>query len=417
MPVGMLVPLYLGGKALYDAATGAPVTPEEKKRLARKQAIDDLVSSEYLAGTNPTDAEIRSFQDSGGHLLPGVSVSQDPTSGMKQAVVNDSAITPRDEQLAAAQFNNAPLAQAEARRLNRMARLNDAGIDAQDYATQVKLDEIQRLLAESGTTRGEALTAWTGHDLSPVREAGGALYNRFDTAHPNVGVTPVGRATIDLRAAQARDEEASTRLRGEQVNTEVAQQGAYGASARNSNALADWRETRAQAIREFADGGDVRTGLTGGVRLPKELLTGTLKPIHYQGKSVYGRVTYGPDGRESVTEVVKGEDGQPMEVPPEEFSPDRATALQKDAEYMAQQYPGTTAQEWAEVKIMSDYKRSGMIRDLKAKSAEYQKNRQSQSRSSPAPSRQNPVKAIRDAYRAGQLSRQEAAARLKQLGW
>jgi len=322
------------------------------------QAIQDAISAGFLAGTNPTQDELRSVvQTDSGPILAPVPQRTEALPGGGTRTYFDTGQR-RGEQEVALTLNT-PEASQEAERLQQLQRLKNAGIDPGDYLTQIRADEFKRALADPSLSAYSRANLAGGHPAHLWDVKSGTLFQP-DSPDAQMRATPQAQALIDLR--------------GEQVNTERAQQGSYAAQAGYADSRTQMVDFRRKALEEFRRGGDPYAGMAGGARMPTALAAGIVKDAMVDGKPVRVRVLPQADGSARYVPIT-GADGQPLEVPPHEFSPERRTAAQSEAAWRAEMFPGTTAQEWDEVKMLPEYSRGTAIERLKAKSAEYQKNR------------------------------------------
>lgn len=133
----------------------------------------------------------------------------------------------------------------------------NAGMDPNDllnaYGNNWKLQEFQRLYGGNYFTPEQKGALLTGHDISPVRVTGNTAYNRFTG---DMQATPVGQSTIFLNNAKQQTEVAQQGLYGAQTQTEGTKQAENIANTSFLSSKQTEQDYRNRAIQEVINNPD-----------------------------------------------------------------------------------------------------------------------------------------------------------------
>lgn len=450
----------------------------DARRAREAAATQEAAGRAALAGAAPDAGELAQLP----LISSGARAEQaGPMLSFGAEAVPFTAASARDQELQRAYRLNAIDNAAQQMSLPEQVQFVDAleraRIKPDDLKTAAETEGVRaktnnflqfaQALAEAKAAR-RPLNVWevmqgnvaTGHALTPVDVQGDTVVNRYDTAAPVLGTTPLGQARIGAeqalgtyRTAAAGDETEQTRL--------------HAAQARQQEMLAD---ARAKLLANPDAPELLKLDALGGNH---QLFKGALVKVRQKdGTEVYMRETPNVSGGFDYTPAV-GPDNEPLLVPALGGG-ERKTALERNAQLLSDTYnlpfedaltlarqgKGQTDAQIAQARWKAAWTEAGkdpraMFKPDQQRALAVERyreawgteppmdliqggsgtpNRSGQGQpargsGAPAPAQAaggqpaagqtvNPqADAIRSAYRAGKLSRDEAMAQLRALGF
>ena len=326
---GSLLDIVVNAKLKDQLAQAAELSKQQAMEAGVRQAM-----ALQAFGGQPGTQDLNPLAP-----VPGLNQVTDttpPLAGLQQELGNDQLEQTRQAALPGV----AQLAQTVA-----LAR---AGLDPSKIAT-ARLDTLRgNLLADNtaALTPEQSVNAANKQDVSPVRDAGGIYYDRFNRQVPFIGMTEPAAALADSRAAAARASDA--------------QAGAYQSRAGLTNAQAQTARLRLDALQGVLGQPGIDPLMGADIANAKAVAKPQRVKVKGDGGDVYYDALPRPGGGFDYRPATDAA-GKPVAVPVSE-SGDGGTALQRDTAFIASTL-GLTPQDSIRYKLEARSKGDQALRD------------------------------------------------------